>query len=228
MATNDIDKDGFLEVIEATPATGPEIMQLADPALGLAGLPKSFPKSDAAGNLSFSATYDLNTTDLLFDVDNNIKHEPGDLLPLDKRVYEIHGLFVNNDNPPVPNDLPEILGPTHAYVMELPAAAGELRLVSVPEPGTLWPARDCSRRLCRPAAAQAEGFMSLRRKCRSVTARRCKRACAPLAPWFREAPAERVTPNAPRPAVFSDAAKPGKGLPCTGRKGPGCSLSCRP
>ncbi len=135
VATNDIDKDGFLEVIEATPATGPEIMQLADPALGLAGLPNSFPKSDAAGNLSFSATYDLNTTDLLFDVDNNIKHEPGDLLPLDKRVYEIHGLFVNNDNPPVPGDLPEILGPTHAYVMELPAAAGELRLVSVPEPG---------------------------------------------------------------------------------------------
>ena len=50
--------------------------------------------------------------------------------------HEIHGLFVNNDNPPVLGDVPEILGPTHAYVMELPAAAGELRLVSVPEPGT--------------------------------------------------------------------------------------------
>ena len=95
--------------------------------------------SDAAGNLSFSATYNLNspsTTALLVGPENGIQHEPGDLFPLDKRVYEIHGLFVNNHNPPVPGDLPEILGPTHSYVMELPAAAGELRLVSVPEPGT--------------------------------------------------------------------------------------------
>jgi hypothetical protein len=137
VAQNDIDKDGFLESIEGTPAAGPIILNLADPALGLAGLPNSFPKSDAAGNLSFSATYDLNTTDLLFDPMNNIPHEPGDLFPLDKRVYEIHGLFVNNDNPLVPGDLPEIQGPTHSYVMMLPAAAGELRLVSVPEPGTL-------------------------------------------------------------------------------------------
>jgi len=136
VAQNDIDKDGFLESIEATPAAGPVILNLADPALG----PNAFPMSDAAGNLSFSATYDLNspsTTALLFDPENGIQHEPGDLFPLDKRVYEIHGLFVNNDNPPVPNDLPEIQGPTHSYVMMLPAAGGELRLVSVPEPGTL-------------------------------------------------------------------------------------------
>jgi hypothetical protein len=102
VAANDIDRDGFLESIEAVPVNGPEILQLADPALGLAGIPNSFPKSDASGNLNFNATYDLNTTDLLYDADFHIKHEPGDLFPLDKRVYELHGLFVNNDNPPFP------------------------------------------------------------------------------------------------------------------------------
>lgn len=134
---NDIDKDGFLETVEGTPAYGPIDLNLADPALGLAGLPGSFPMSDAAGNLSFSATYDLNTTDLLFDPLNGIAHEPSDLFPLDKREYVIHGVFVNNTNPAVPGDMFEVQGPTNAYVTLLPAAAGELQLVAVPEPGTL-------------------------------------------------------------------------------------------
>lgn len=138
VAQNDIDGDGFLETVEGTPAYGPILLNLSDPSAGLAGLPGSFPKSDAAGNLDFSATYDLNTTDLLFDTVNGIAHEPSDLFPLTDRVFVIHGLFVNNDNPAVPNDMFEVQGPTHQYVPLLPAAAGEIVAVSaVPEPGTL-------------------------------------------------------------------------------------------
>ena len=138
VAANDIDGDGFLETEEGTPAYGPVLLNLADPALGRAGLPGSFPMSDAAGNVSFSATYDLNTTDLLFDPLHDIEHEPGDLFPLETRVFVLHGLTVNNNNPAVPGDMGEVQGPTNSHVALLPAAAGELeRVHAVPEPGTL-------------------------------------------------------------------------------------------
>jgi hypothetical protein len=91
--------------------------------------------TDAAGNLDYSATYDLNTTDLLFDPLFGIVHEASDLFPLTDRVFVVHGVFVNNDHPAVTNDLFEVMGPTHQYVALLPAAAGEI--VAVPEPGTL-------------------------------------------------------------------------------------------
>jgi hypothetical protein len=134
LAANDIDGDGFLETVEGAPAYGPIILNLADASAGRGGLPGSFPMSDGDGNLSFSETYNLATTDLLFDPLNGIEHEAGDLFPLFKRVYVIHGVFVNNDQPAVENDMFEVQGPINAFVTLLPAAAGEITMSPSPIP----------------------------------------------------------------------------------------------
>lgn len=138
IAANDIDGDGFLETQEGAPAYGPINLSLADASAGRAGLPGSFPMADAAGNLTFDQTYDLMSTSLLFDPLFMVEHEASDLFPLDSRVFVIHGVFVDNDNPAVPGDILEIQGPVEDYIGLLPAAAGELVLISsVPEPGAL-------------------------------------------------------------------------------------------
>lgn len=135
---DDIDGDGYVETLEGAQAYGPIILTLGDAAAGRDGLPGSFPMSDAAGALSFETTYDLGSTDLLFDSLNGIEHEVGDLFPLTDRVFVIHGLFVDNDQPAVDNDMFEVQGPTEDYVVLLPVAAGEIEFVrDVPAPGAL-------------------------------------------------------------------------------------------
>ena len=138
---NDIDGDGFLETVEGAPAYGPIILSLGDPDQPRGALPGSFPMSDAAGNVDFTETYDLIATDLLFDSLNGIVHEPGDLFPLDRRVYVIHGITVANANPAVMGDMFEVQGPTgpdgdgsSEFITLLPGAATELRLVEQPAP----------------------------------------------------------------------------------------------
>lgn len=147
---DDIDGDGFLETVEGAPAYGPIILNLADPNQPRGALPGSFPMSDAEGNVDFTATYDLSATDLLFDSLNEIEHEPGDLFPLDSRVYVIHGVTVTNTDPAVPGDMFEVQGPTgpmgdgiSEFVTLLPGAATELRLVQeqpapIPLPAAAW------------------------------------------------------------------------------------------
>ena len=137
VARNDIDGDGFLETVEGLPAYGPIILNLADASAGRSALPGSFPMSDDMGNLMFTETYDLSTTDLLFDPLNGIEHEVSDLFSLDKRVYVIHGVTVTNNNPAVPNDMFEIQGPTDGaeYITLLPGAAGQVQPVPLPAAG---------------------------------------------------------------------------------------------
>lgn len=128
---NDIDGDGFLETVEGAPAYGPIILSLGDPDAGRDALPGSFPMSDENGELFFEATYDLATTDLLFDTIDGIVHEPEDLFPLIERVFVIHGMFV--DGPGC--CMFEVTEDTmNEYVVLLPAAAGELQ---VPAPAAL-------------------------------------------------------------------------------------------
>ncbi len=142
LAANDIDGDGFLETVEGAPAYGPILLNLADASEPRSGLPGSFPMSDAAGNLMFTETYDLNMTDLLFDSLNGIEHEASDLFPLTDRVYVIHGVTVDNDNPAVLNDMFEVQGQTDGfeYVVLLPAAAGEITMApsAIPLPAAGW------------------------------------------------------------------------------------------
>lgn len=137
LAANDIDGDGFLETVEGAPAYGPIILNLADPAAGRAGLPGSFPLSDAEGNLDFTATYDLamedvDGTGLLFDTLNGIEHEVGDLFDLMQRVFVIHGTTAGPGG-----GLFEVTGSTAPgeFVALLPAAAGEIE--KVPEPAAI-------------------------------------------------------------------------------------------
>lgn len=99
--------------------------------------------SDAEGNLLLSETYDLDMTDLLFDPLNGIEHELSDLFPLTNRVFVIHGVTVNNDNPAVANDMFEVQGPTDGfeYVTLLPGAAGEITMdmpAPIPLPAAGW------------------------------------------------------------------------------------------
>ena len=134
LAGNDIDGDGFLETVEGAPSYGPILLNLADASQPRSALPGSFPTSDAAGNLMFTETYDLDTTDLLFDPANGIEHDPADLFALSDRVYVIHGVTVNADDAGVPNDRFEVQGPTDGpeFIAMLPAAAGDIAPVPVP------------------------------------------------------------------------------------------------
>ncbi len=133
---NDIDGDGFLETLEGAPAYGPVLLNLAEASGDPGNL--VFPMANAAGEISFTEIYDLESTDLLFDPLNSIDHETEDLFPLSLREYVVHGVFVNNSNAAVTDDMFEIQGPVNAYVPLLPAAAGEFVLVSeVPAPAIL-------------------------------------------------------------------------------------------
>ena len=139
LAGNDIDGDGFLETVEGAPSYGPILLNLADASQPRSALPGSFPTSDAAGDVVFTETYDLSTTDLLFDPANGIEHDSADLFPLSDRVYVIHGVTVNADDAGVPNDRFEVQGPTDGpeFIAMLPAAAGEIAPVPVPAAGVL-------------------------------------------------------------------------------------------
>lgn len=127
---DDLDHDGFLETVEGQPAYGPVNFNIADPTQGRAGLPFSHPSSDAAGNLTFSASYDLATTDLLFDPIFMVDHEIEDLFPLISRVFVIHGGFISNG----PGRDPGEVGSStdDEFVVLLPVGAGEVE--AVPEP----------------------------------------------------------------------------------------------
>jgi hypothetical protein len=126
---NDLDGDGFLETVEGTPAYGPINLILSDPAGGAMALPMS----DANGNLFFEATYDLASTDLLFDEINGVEHDADDLFPLTSRVFVIHGGIVTNGPGLDPGEVGS--DTDDEFVVLLPQGAGEL--MAVPEPGML-------------------------------------------------------------------------------------------
>lgn len=135
---NDIDEDGFLETVEGLPAYGPIILNLANPDAGRDNL--TFPMADADGTLDFFETYDLGTTDLLFDPLNQIEHEPDALISfLTDRVYVIHGVGVDVTDPTVVDTMFEINSLTDGpeYFPLLPAAADTVTPVPLPAAGLL-------------------------------------------------------------------------------------------
>ncbi|EMD83357.1 extracellular nuclease [Pacificimonas flava] len=131
----DIDGDGFVETLEGAVTYGPIILNGAT-GLDAEGSP-IFPTSNADGDLSFDYTYDLASTELLFDSLFMVDHEPEDLLPLSLREFVIHGVFVQDGS----GDMFEVTDDiSNEYVMLLPAASGEFEFVGevpVPEPGAL-------------------------------------------------------------------------------------------
>ena len=130
---NDLDGDGFLETVEGTPAYGPINLILADPAAGREGLPGSLSLSDANGELFFEATYDLLSTDLLFDEINMVEHDASDLFPLTSRVFVLHGGFVSNGPGLDPGEVGS--GTDNEFVVLLPQGAGDI--TRVPEPAMI-------------------------------------------------------------------------------------------
>lgn len=106
-AVRDVDADGFVELAEARPVIGPPLLPLQ--------VDGQFPTAAADGTLNFTATYDI--TDLPGGADIR------DLLPMDMRAVELHGLTVDADDGLLTGG--EVNG-TAGYKATLPVAAGEL------------------------------------------------------------------------------------------------------
>ncbi len=119
----DANGDGVVNTPEAKAGVGDVILSLAPHAPGtkaeLTGV------SSTGGTLTFSASYDLT---------QNI-YEPGftsaDLLPLDFRVFDMHGGIV----PLTARPADGITGAPGTFDVNLPIAAG--KILAVPEPAAL-------------------------------------------------------------------------------------------
>ena len=121
----DTNKDGVVNTPEAKAAIGDVILSLAPHTPGtkaeLVGV------NSTGGTLTFTATYDL----------SQAIYEPGftraDLLPLDFRVFDMHGGIV----PLGSNPADGITGAPGTFDINLPIAAGKILATAVPEPATL-------------------------------------------------------------------------------------------
>ena len=184
--------------------------------------------SDAAGNVSFSATYNLNSPHDRFAGRSRERHaaQAGRSVPLDKRVYEIPACSLTTTILRCPTISRKFSGPTHSYVMELPPPAGELRLVSVPESGTFACSRLLSPALPACGGAGQRLYEPSKAPLRDDTrVQTCLRAACIRASMRRQPKEGRRGPTL---YLFTDAARPGTGLPCKDRKARGCFPSCRP
>ena len=113
----DLDNNGVVTTPEAIAQIGPVILSLAQHAPGT--------KAELLGVTAAATTLIYNAT---FDLSQNVT-EPGftraDLLPLDFRVFDMHGGFI-----------PSGAG-AGTYDVNLPVAAGAIQLVAVPEPASM-------------------------------------------------------------------------------------------
>lgn len=113
----DLNNDGVVTTPEAVSQIGPVILSLAPHDPGT--------KAELLGVTAATTTLVYNA---VFDLGQNVT-EPGfttaDLLPLDFRVFDMHGGFA-------------LAGPTAGtYDPNLPVAAGAIRPVAVPEPASM-------------------------------------------------------------------------------------------
>ena len=113
----DLDANGVVTTPEAISQIGPVLLSLAPHAPGTRA--ELLGVTAATSTLIYTATFDLSTNPT----------EPGftraDLLPLDFRVFDMHGGFI----PAGPG--------AGTYDVNLPVAAGAINLVAVPEPASM-------------------------------------------------------------------------------------------
>ena len=126
----DANADGVVDSAEAKSAIGGVILSLAPHAAGTSA--ETLGVNSIGGLLSFSGTYDLST---------NI-YEPGyteaQLLPLDFRVFDMHGGIVPLTASPADQNIPAPNGSTGApgtFDPNLPIAAA--KIMAVPEPASI-------------------------------------------------------------------------------------------
>jgi hypothetical protein len=126
-ATNDADRDGFIEAAEAATSTGPAILPLSSPpandaAPDPAGSVK-YPTVGADGKLTFTQEYDVSNATQFFDPENKLDFSGQDVQPLPFRVIELHGLTVKaTDGTGTTGEVNGSAG----YKANLPVAVGEI------------------------------------------------------------------------------------------------------
>jgi len=126
----DANGDGVVDTAEAKSAIGGVILSLAPHAAGTSA--ETLGVNSIGGLLSFSGSYDLST-----DI-----YEPGytesQLLPLDFRVFDMHGGIVPLTASPADQNIPPPNGSTQApgtFDPNLPIAAA--KIMEVPEPASI-------------------------------------------------------------------------------------------
>ena len=126
----DANADGVVDAAEAKAAIGGVILSLAPHAPGTPA--ETLGVNSIGGLLSFSGTYDLSTN----------LYEPGyteaQLLPLDFRVFDMHGGIVPLSATPADQNIPAPNGSTRTagtFDPNLPVAAA--KILAVPEPASI-------------------------------------------------------------------------------------------
>ena len=93
--TEDADRDGIIEHLEASIATGPSILPLSSPPASDAapeGTAPAYPTATAEGVLTFTQVYNLADPTQFFDPETDTDFTGPQLLPLERRVIELHGM----------------------------------------------------------------------------------------------------------------------------------------
>jgi hypothetical protein len=113
LTPQDLDGDGFIETPEAEQFVGPVLLPLDSPP-GSGNFPTA-----PNGTINFTQTYTLSSSLL------------NELMPLNFRVVEIHGMTVGAQGAGTPFEVNGVPG----YKAELPVASA--MLTATPEPGSL-------------------------------------------------------------------------------------------
>lgn len=117
---NDTDKDGMVEVIEGVAAYGDIIMSLSDDG--------AFKAASDSGDYNFIYSYDLADDSLFGSFVTGNDYDLDDLLPLNLREVVLHGVTVPSGIGAGTEG--EVNGMQDGFVQLLPAAAGEIEMIS--------------------------------------------------------------------------------------------------
>ncbi|TFL17799.1 M10 family metallopeptidase C-terminal domain-containing protein [Jannaschia formosa] len=118
---SDADRDGFVEVLEGVPSYGDVLLSL----LGGDGL---MPTANEFGTSAFIQNYDLTDVSQFLSPVTGVQYSALDLLPATSREIVVHGLDVAPEYGAGTEG--EVNGMQDGYVPILPAAAGEIEVMS--------------------------------------------------------------------------------------------------
>ncbi|MCC1492988.1 calcium-binding protein [Cognatishimia sp. F0-27] len=120
---NDMDGDGMVEVLEGLTSYGDVLLSLNDSdAL--------FPMSDSEGNLMYTRSFDIDDDSIFASPVTMNDYSLDDVLPLTLREYVMHGVAVPDG---IGMGTGGEVGGDNGFVPILPAAAGEIRMISQAE-----------------------------------------------------------------------------------------------